>query len=89
MRKKRTQTLTVQNFMKTALRALGGKAHQEEVFIWLAKNYGEDFMRKEIGKFDWMYPFRWTQSTYRRMGVMVPWEQSGKGMWELEWTHKG
>ena len=88
MRVEYTKTEIVKNLMLEALRALGGKAHQEDVFKWLAANKGEDLLRKMIGKFDWMYPFRWTQSTYRALGVMVPWEQSGKGVWELEWSWK-
>tara|TARA_R100000388_G_scaffold42874_2_gene32798 strand:+ start:289 stop:633 length:345 start_codon:yes stop_codon:yes gene_type:complete len=89
-RKKRTKSAEVRSLMLMALRALGGSAHQEEVFIWLADNIGEKELRRRIGKFDWMYPFRWKQSNLRHVeNIMVPWEESGKGIWKLEWTHMG
>ncbi len=83
-----TNILRVKNLVVEALRALGGNQRQCDVFNWIEDKYGRERLCRWLNQHPrnrcYERHFHWIQTNLRKMGVLVPVEESGRGYWKLE-----
>ena len=66
-----------------ALEFHSGSATIIEVGKYILDNYGEALAKDEDLSITWQYDYRWAASALRKDGVIIPAEQSPRGVWEL------
>lgn len=74
----------LQDWVRDALKGLGGSAHLAEVAKIIWRNHESDLRASGDLFYTWQYDMRWAANRLRRAGIMKPVEASRKGVWELQ-----
>ena len=69
--------------VQEALEFHDGSATVKQVAEYIADNYLDVINEDDDLKLSWQYDFRWAATHLRNDGIMLPAEESPKGVWEL------
>jgi hypothetical protein len=74
----------LQDWVRSALKELGGSARLVEVSKIIWRNHESDLRISGDLFYTWQYDMRWAANRLRRDGVMKQVEASPFGVWELK-----
>ena len=73
----------LQDWVREALLALGGRAKLVDVAKEIWSQHEDDLKNSRDLFYTWQYDMRWSATALRRAGIMKPTQLSQEGVWEL------